>query len=232
MEEVKKQILKACHDFKVECLYWDRLHLTHEENGLRNYPAAWIRKTIELMNIMGGKNVVEIGSTRIELTPKCIDYFNESYNLKPSIKPPCCQDGHSTYFWAKAGFETYTVDIDQGCIEKIYNQYVHHLKEQIPFNLKMRIPEDGIEFLTNFNKPIDLLFLDGWNVGTHRYAEYHLEAFLAAKDKLAPLHLVSIDDCDYIMKEGGKDHLLSPYLLENGYVKIIWGRQNVFLKID
>ena len=31
----------------------------------------------------------------------------------------------------------------------------------------------------NFDKKIDLLFLDGWDKGTDQYAERHLEAFLA-----------------------------------------------------
>ena len=27
MEDIKKQILKLCHDFKVDCLYWDHNRL-------------------------------------------------------------------------------------------------------------------------------------------------------------------------------------------------------------
>ena len=61
------------------------------------------------------------------------------------------------------------------------------------------------------------------------YAERHLEAYMAAKPKLAPLHLVSIDDTDFVEPVGGKDKILAPYLLENGYVKIIAGRQSVFI---
>ena len=94
----------------------------------------------------------------------------------------------------------------------------------------MHIPQEGIEFLTNFDKKIDLLFLDGWDKGSHNYAEKHLEAFLAAEDKLSDLHLVSIDDTDFKTESAGKDKLLTPYLLENGYIKILWGRQIVFVK--
>lgn len=231
MSDLKKQILKMCHDFKVDCLYWDHLHLNHEENQQRNYPAAWLRKTNELLKLINAKVVIEIGSTRFEITQKCIDYYNDSYNLRPANKPACCQDGHSTYFFAKEGYETYTVDIDETCKDKLINQYTNHLHQPIPSNLNICIPQDGIEFLKNFNKPIDFLYLDGWNVGTHRYAEFHLEAFQAAQDKLAPIHLVSVDDCDFVTQEGGKDKLLSPYLIDQGYIKVIWGRQNVFLKL-
>lgn len=231
MEDIKKQILKLCHDFKVDCLYWDHNRLTHEENSIRNFPAPWMRKTNEILKLMGAKVVVEIGSTRYAITPKCIDYYNDSYKLRPCDAPSCCQDGHSTYFWADGGYETYTVDIDQNCKQNLINQYEGHLCVSIPGNLKIKIPQDGIEFLKNFDKQIDFLFLDGWNTGEPRFAEFHLEAFQAAQDKLARIHLISVDDCDFKTFDGGKDHLLGPYLLENGYVKVLWGRQNVFLKI-
>jgi hypothetical protein len=224
------EILKACDSFKKNTYYWNHDVLTHEENSIRNYPAPWISKTIELLKIIEGKVVVEIGSTRRELTPNCINYYSNSVELESKDAPPCCQDGHSTYFWAREGFETYTVDIDTSCIAQLQNQYEHHIKTPIPENLHICIPQDGIEFLKNFDKKIDLLFLDGWDKGTDQYAEKHLEAFLAAQDKLAELHIISIDDTDFNTESAGKDKLLTPYLLENGYIKVIWGRQTVFIK--
>ena len=47
---------------------------------------------------------------------------------------------------------------------------------------------------------------------------------------MSDLSLVSIDDTDFSTESGGKDNLLSPYLLDNGYIKILWGRQTVFVK--
>lgn len=230
MENIKTKILKSCHDFKIDTLYWDHNRLEPHENSLRNYPAPWIKKTIELLKIMDAKTMVEIGSTRMELTQNCIAYHDSSYQLKPCLAPGCCQDGHSTFFWARAGLEVHTVDIDPHCRIQLENQYKFHVKEPIPDNLHIHIPCDGIQFLKTFSKPIDFLFLDGWDVGSHRYGEYHLAAFLAAQDKLAPMHLISIDDTDFNTVEGGKDKFLSPFLLENGYIKILWGRQTVFLK--
>ena len=109
------EILKSCHEFKNNIYYWNHDILTHEENSLRNYPAPWIKKTIEILKIMGGKTIVEIGSTRHVLTRDCINYYNNSYVLESKDAPPCCQDGHSTYFWAKEGFDVYTVDINENC---------------------------------------------------------------------------------------------------------------------
>ena len=227
---MKKELQVNANNFKVTTHYWNHDRLTPEENYIRNYPAPWITKTVELLKIIGGNVVVEIGSTRSEVTQNCIAYHNDSMKLESKDAPPCCQDGHSTYYWVREGFEVHTVDIDPRCQQQIESSYEHHIKEPIPSNLHMHIPQDGIEFLKNFDKKIDLLFLDGWDVGSTDFAEKHLEAFMAAKDKLADIHLISIDDTDFDTDLGGKDKYLTPYLLENGYIKVLWGRQTVFVK--
>jgi hypothetical protein len=224
------ELLKACDSFKKNTYYWKHDVLTHEENSIRNYPASWITKTIELLKIIDAKTIVEIGSTRMELTQNCINYYNNCLNLESKDAPPCCQDGHSTYFWAREGFDVYTVDIDNHCKIILEQQYEHHIKEAIPENLHICIPQDGIQFLKDFDKKIDFLFLDGWDKGTDQYAERHLEAFLAAENNLSDLHIISIDDTDFNTNSAGKDRLLTPYLLENNYIKVLWGRQTVFLK--
>jgi hypothetical protein len=227
-----KEILKSCDSFKHNIYYWNHDVLTPEENDIRNYPAPWISKTIELLKIIGGTTIVEIGSTRMELTQNCINYYNNSYRTESKDAPPCCQDGHSTYFWAREGFEVYTVDIDPHCNTILNSQYEHHIKEPIPSNLHIHIPEDGINFLKNFDKKIDLLYLDGWDKGTENYAENHLEAFKSAEDKLSLNHIISIDDTDFDTESAGKDKLLTPYLIEKGYIKILWGRQTIFVKYE
>lgn len=224
------ELLKCCDDFKKTIYYWNHSPLTHEENSIRNYPAPWINKTIELLKIIGGTTIVEIGSTRMELTMNCVNYYDNSMNLESKDAPPCCQDGHSTYFWVREGFEVYTVDIDEQCRKTIESSYKYHIKEEIPKNLHMCIPQDGIQFLKNFDKKIDLLYLDGWDVGTFHFAESHLDAYFAAQDKLSETHLIAIDDTDFNTVIGGKDKLLTPFLLENGYIKVLWGRQTVFFK--
>ena len=80
-----------------------------------------------------------------------------------------------------------------------------------------------------FDKKIDILYLDGWDKGTPNFAENHLEAYKAAKDKLSNVHLILIDDTDFNTADGGKDRLLSPYLIENGYSLLFNGRQTLFL---
>jgi hypothetical protein len=224
------EVLQSCDAFKKNTYYWDHDVLTHEENSIRNYPAPWILKTIELLKIIDAKVMVEIGSTRMEFTKRCIEYFDNSMTLESKDAPPCCQDGHSTYFWARSGIEVYSVDIDTHCTKMLENGYKYHAQEPMPENLHLHIPHDGIEFLKTFDKKIDFLFLDGWDKGSHQYAEKHLEAFMAAEDKLSELHIVSIDDTDFNTQSAGKDKLLTPYLLNKGYIKILWGRQTVFIK--
>lgn len=227
---ILKKLLSSAHEFKVNTLYWDHHPLAPHENDLRNYAAPWIKKTIDFLRIIDAKTVVEIGSTRYAMTQKCIDYYNDCYNISPADAPDCCQDGHSTYFWTEEGYETHTVDIDKRCEEVIENQYVNHFKREIPKNLHIHI-QDGVKFLEEFDKPIDFLFLDGWDVGTHHYADNHLRAYEAAKDKLSDNHIISIDDTDSTTSEGGKDKLLTPRLIEDGYIPLITGRQIVFFKI-
>ena len=90
----------------------------------------------------------------------------------------------------------HTVDIDSHTRTAIEWSY-GGLNKQIPENLHMHIPRDGIEFLSSFPSGIDLLFLDGWDVGTHEYAERHLEAYEVARDRLNTPNIILIDDTDF-----------------------------------
>ena len=89
---------------------------------------------------------------------------------------------------------------------------------------------DGIEFLRTFPKTIDLLYLDAWDAieGT-AYAERHLEAFEAAREKLAPRSLVLVDDTDVAW--GGKGRLAIPAIIRAGYEPLVNGRQTMLLRV-
>ena len=227
---MNKSINQLIYDFKIDKKYWHRDSLSGEEyDNERSKPAPYLRTTMEIAKLLKMKTVVEIGSTRFAVTQKCVDYFYEEPTKQDAYKsPPCCCDGHATYFWAKEGFETYTVDIDINCMNGVLWSY-SNLKENKPENLHPNIPSDGISFLENFQKNIDVLYLDGWDKGTPEYAENHLKAYMAAKDKLSGIHLILIDDTDFVTSEGGKDHLLSPYLIESGYDMLFNGRQTLFI---
>lgn len=224
-----KEINQILLNFKPDKRYWTYDHLTGKDHDIRrSKPAPFINKAIEIAKVLKLETVVEIGSTRLAASQKCLDYF-DSNPIDPFISPPCCCDGHATIFWTRAGFDVYTVDIDPNCINGVQWSYLNLGITDIPNNLHINIPEDGIRFLENFDKKIDILYLDGWDKGTPEFAENHLKAYLAARDKLSPVHMVLIDDTDFDTPDGGKDKLLSPFLVDQGYTLLFNGRQTLFL---
>lgn len=227
IHRVRDLILKISEDFnKIDKKFWDTIYLTGEEHDFqRSKPAPYIKKTCEIGKILGLKTVVEIGATRHGITPNCVNYFYNSNN--PFVSPPCCADGHGGIFFSLEGFETYSVDIDENCETHIRWSY-ESIGREIPSNLNLFIPKDGLEFLNEFEGNIDILFLDGWDVGTYEYAENHLKAFEVSKEKLSDVHLILIDDTDFTMSEG-KDVLLSPHLISLGYTLLFDGRQKLYI---
>ena len=224
---IKQQIFKEVYDFKIDKKFWDFTNLTGPQHDTeRSKPTPYLKKTISIAKLLGLNTVVEIGSTRIAAANKCLVYYDDCSNA--FVSPPCCNDGHSTIFWALEGFNTHTVDIDEHCIRAL-NYSFGNIKQEMPDNLHLHIPKDGIEFLEEFDGTIDVLFLDGWDVGRHKYREKHLEAYLTAKNKLADTHLILIDDTDFRIQDGGKDALLTPKLIEDGYFMLFNGRQTLFI---
>ena len=227
MVNVFKDVFKLSYNFKIDKKFWDHNNLSGDEHDKqRSKPAPYIKTTINIAKKLNLKTVVEIGSTRHATSRKCIDYFysnNDAY-----LSPPCCNDGHSTFFFTNEGFEVFSVDIDENCkTQNIWS--FQNLRKEIPSNLHLEIPKDGIEFLSEFQSNIDILYLDGWDVGTPDYALRHLEAYMSAKNKLSKVHLILIDDTDFITEDGGKDAMLSPYLIDNGYIPLFNGRQTLFI---
>lgn len=225
---IQDKIFEIIEKFKkIPKKYWDKLSISGDECTFeRSKPAPYIRAAIEIANLLKMKTVVEIGATRYGITQKCIDYFYGEENY--FVSPPCCSDGHGGIFWTLEGFDVHSVDIDDNCkINAVWSFDVFN--KPVPSNLHLHIPKDGIEFLTEFNEKIDVLFLDGWDVGTYEYKEKHLESFEIAKTKLSDIHLILIDDTDYILENEGKDALLTPMLMSLGYTLIFEGRQKLFI---
>jgi hypothetical protein len=87
--------------------------------------------------------------------------------------------------------------------------------------------------------PIDLLFLDAWDVNLEGSAERHLEAFKAAEQNLHEQSLVLIDDTDVDLVEdilvfadgvSGKGKLVIPYAVNRGWKVVFSGRQTLLSK--
>jgi hypothetical protein len=221
------RIWRLALDFKVDLRYW-RIETLSAEQQTRDRckPRPYILKALEILGAIGGGTIVEIGTLRQAMTAPCLAPPAAPFDAFTA--PACCNDGHSTYFWARSGLEVHSVDVDPRCRDEVAQSY-ENLGEPWPSNLQLHVPADGIEFLAGFRGTIGLLYLDGWDKGTPDYARRHLEAFVAARPRLAPLHLVAIDDTDFDTAEGGKDALLTPVLLERGYLPLLRGRQTLFL---
>jgi hypothetical protein len=184
--------------------------LTLEEQQERGKPKKYLGAVIELFFAMSGKTIVEIGCMR------------QPMNQPLSEMRKCCNDGHSTYFWCTTGAQVFSVDIDFKAV-RIARKSIREFK-----NGKV-VWGDGLKFLKRFKSKIDLLFLDAWDVVPGcRYAENHLLAYLAAKDKLSERNIIVIDDTD--IGNGGKGRLLLPVLTAEGYNILVSGRQTIALK--
>ena len=224
---MNNKVLELSSSFNVPKKYWDTIHISGEQHTFeRSKPAPYLKKAMEIAKELNLNRVVEIGATRFAITDKCIDYFFGDSD--PFVSPPCCNDGHGGIFWALNGFETHSVDIDPNCKTQAIWSF-ENIKKPFPPNLHLNMPQDGIQFLKDFDKEIEILFLDGWDVGTDLYREKHLEAFNVAKSKLSPVHLILIDDTDFEIGAQGKDHLLSPELLKLGYKLLFDGRQKLYI---
>lgn len=231
MNDFTKFVLQEAYKIITPLSVWHTNSISGDDcTYKRSKPAPYLKLLSNINKVYPFKTIVEIGAIRFAVTQKCIDYFNqESYTLEG---PACCADGHSTYFFSKFGGDFFTVDIDSSRIEAIKSSF-HNLNEQQPKNLHINIPCDGIEFLKSIDRKIDLLFLDGWDVGTPQYAENHLLAYTVAKifNKLSDNVIIGIDDTDFAHGFQGKDYLLGPELIKDGFVPFSRGRCTLFIRV-
>ena len=192
-----------------------KIDLTYnEQTFIRGKPREYILHAINLLKkYTDEKIILEIGSIRSKMGHD-IQEFN----------PNCCNDGHSTYFWKKyTNADIYTVDIDSRCKNIIDTD-----NRLIGVNSFI---DDAIHFSKTFDKKIDLLFLDAWDVENNSpYAEKHLEIYNILKDNLAKNCILLIDDTDIGL--GGKGKLLIPVLIQNGFKCIFNKRQTLFIRCD
>ena len=182
-----------------------------EQTHVRGKPRPYLDVASALVKRFRMRTVVEIGGMRQELKHALYDF-----------DPACCNDGHSTLFWADTGAEVFSIDVDPQSA-RILSSYAATYP-----NLHAHTG-DGIEFLGQFGAQIDLLYLDAWDVlaGTD-YAEKHLEAYLAAREKLAASALILIDDTDLMF--GGKGRLAIPRMIADGFTLLVAGRQTMLAR--
>jgi hypothetical protein len=199
----------------------------------RKGPAATLRQALTLFReqtLRREEVIVELGCMRQPMDHPLTENQHD-----------CCQDGHSTAWFAASGIDAYSVDIvpahcriAAACIDAQFPGHrvaIHCL--------------DGIAFLKDFrahsDRCIGLLYLDAWDADLPESASKHLEAFLAAEQHLTASNaLVLVDDTDvrwdpvcggfFSCGLGGKGDRLIPYLAKQGYRVLFAGRQTLLIK--
>lgn len=166
------------------------------------------QRVLNLMKERGVKTIVETGTAR-----------NGECN--------CAGDGCSTPIWgnwAKQNQATvYSVDIDPLAIHNsslACSAYQDHMTF---------VSSDSVEFLANFNQPIDFLYLDSYDFDfsdPEPSQKHHLKEIIAAYPHLHKKSIIMIDDCD--LPFGGKGKLVIDYLLDRGW-KVILSAYQVIL---
>jgi hypothetical protein len=187
-------------------LYY-RLDLTPEQQAYqRAKPLPYLAIATQLVREFSFRTIVEVGSIRQPMTHPLGGY-----------NPLCCNDGHSTLYFASTGAETFTVDNNPLCAEVLRPYVARHPNLHVTTG-------DGLDYLRGFDRPIDLFYLDAWDViPGSGYAENHLEAYRVAQPRLCRTCLVQIDDTDIL--NGGKGRLVIPQMIRDGFTLITWGRQ-------
>lgn len=118
----------------------------------------------------------------------------------------------------------YTVDINSLNIRRSEAAAAEY-KKDIRF-----IHQNSLEFLENFNSPIDFLYLDSFDfsLGVELESQkHHLKELKLALPNIHENSVIAIDDCE--LRLGGKCRLVEEYLLNNGWHKCFNEYQHIFI---
>lgn len=172
---------------------------------------------------------------------KVIEILEKTYNEPIIIVETGCirniteeskiGDGWSTLNWEyyakKTNSKVYVVDIDEGHLnqsKKIVppSEFVEYAKD------------DSVNYLQNFDKKIDLLFIDSYDYcgddeNILKCHNHSLNEVIAAWNKLNEHCFILIDDVFSDVWDG-KGKLSIPYLLENGFEKVYFIDSQILLK--
>ena len=164
-------------------------------NFTQNVRFSTMSKAVEITN--WPQTVVEIGSIR-DKSPRSHE-----------------GEGHSTLFWCQHCPLVYSIDIDPKATQ-ITEEICGWGGENKGFHGFRGITSDGIEWLEQFDDPIDILYLDAWDSGTPNYQENHVTAYRAAQKNLKRDSVILIDDT-WVLKGDGKGVLVVEQALKDGW---------------
>lgn len=158
----------------------------------------------------GGRHIVETGSLR---EPE--SWFGVG----------CSTYLFGEFIWRYGG-HLWTCDIDHGVLEQA-RQETQAFSDQITY-----VPDDSVNFLSQFQERIDLLYLDSMDcprTGDASQAQNHnLQELEAAYPKLGPNAIVLLDDNRF--QNGGKPLLSKQFLHENNWLCLFDWHQSVWAR--
>jgi hypothetical protein len=159
----------------------------------------------------GGKNIVETGCQRLKE-----DWGGGCSTL---LFGNFCQQ-YNCHLW--------TVDINQmslQCAKEETKEFADFISYEY---------NDSVQFLTTFNKPIDLLYLDSLDYPIEEHIpkdtcqQHSLNELKEAWGKLTKNAVVLMDDNNF--PGGGKTKLSKKYLLDNGWLCLMDWQQTLWIR--
>ena len=172
------------------------------------------KKTLELLDKTRAKMIVETGTSR------------------EGLRGAKSNGGATLVFgkWAKLNnAELHSVDISEKSIGVAQKEVDNlQLNEAVTIHLS-----DSIEFLTNFSKPVDFLYLDSYDYSDDPEVQvksqvHHLNEFKAIEEFLHENSIVLIDDCD--LPNGGKGKMVVEYMCQKDWKVLIETYQTLLVR--
>ena len=161
-------------------------------------------------------NIVELGTSRSFVSGRIIN--DEKYWTPDNIKNWAWSDGLFTKVFADNlegyNFKLYTVDPCPNANKVVKTIIGNNTNVEV-------ISKYSTDFLNNIDFKIDLLYMDHLESGKEACKTHLIDSkLIIEKDLMAKKSLILIDDTTPVCN-GGKSLLSLPYLIDNGYKKII-----------
>lgn len=134
-------------------------------------------------------------------------------------------------FCSQFNHHLFTVDIDPNALY-IAQEVTKEFETFITY-----VENDSVAFLKNFNRKIDLLYLDSMDCPEYdaptstrliQSQTHQLLELEAAWDKLSDDPVILLDDNDF--ENGGKTRLSKVWLTERGFKEVMSGKQTIWIK--
>lgn len=203
IKAAKRTVKKILHRLKTKNTF---SYIPVNPNGFwthRGSPAKSLNTAAEQFNLLGGKNIIEIGTgTHGDMSGNSMVNWTRKTNAKRII----------------------AIDLEQTRLDEV------KIVTEGYSNVEL-VLTDGIEFCRTFDEKIDLLYLDFWTpdpegtfLGTGR-AQAYKAAYEAARQQMNDHSLILIDDTDHV--HPWKHTYIIPEARKDGFIVMYTGRQTL-----